>query len=422
MTGILLCGCTRWSYLRMCDLCFFFFNDTATTEIYTLSLHDALPIPRWRPRTGSPVRTPYARRAPGHACVHPTTRRRPTPRPVAVCARRAGATETRPGWPRSMPAADRCTGVPARPPARPAPRRPILPRRHCAQPARGSGRRYPAATRARRSCPLPGPECPSAQRPPGRAERPAHRVPEATRPARPPRPPRGVAPRGPGAGGRRDRRSRRHLPRRQADRESRALPHRALHLEMASVRFGQLAHDGQAETGTRLSAVGLVELVEDARQRLGRDAAAAIGHRHPQLVTSAVAFDPDGCAGRGVLDAVGQQVRKDLTHPVLVPHHQRSVAFPGKVDADVALLGNATQSLCDLLDAVAEREHLRRHAQLAGLRPRQLEQILDQVGESLALAVDHVQPIGLDRIVLGSAERVDVPLDYDQRSIARTYG
>src|SRR5712664_5009330 len=28
---------------------FFFFNDTATTEIYTLSLHDALPISRWRP-------------------------------------------------------------------------------------------------------------------------------------------------------------------------------------------------------------------------------------------------------------------------------------------------------------------------------------------------------------------------------------
>src|SRR6266481_9520204 len=28
-----------------CLLSFFFFNDTATTEIYTLSLHDALPIP-----------------------------------------------------------------------------------------------------------------------------------------------------------------------------------------------------------------------------------------------------------------------------------------------------------------------------------------------------------------------------------------
>src|SRR2546426_4956262 len=35
-----------YTYLILyCYLCFFFFfNDTATTEIYTLSLHDALPI------------------------------------------------------------------------------------------------------------------------------------------------------------------------------------------------------------------------------------------------------------------------------------------------------------------------------------------------------------------------------------------
>src|SRR6266496_5838690 len=31
---------------RVLYLLFFFFNDTATTEIYTLSLHDALPIYR----------------------------------------------------------------------------------------------------------------------------------------------------------------------------------------------------------------------------------------------------------------------------------------------------------------------------------------------------------------------------------------
>src|SRR6266850_2287609 len=36
------CRCPERSF----SLCvFFFFNDTATTEIYTLSLHDALPIP-----------------------------------------------------------------------------------------------------------------------------------------------------------------------------------------------------------------------------------------------------------------------------------------------------------------------------------------------------------------------------------------
>src|SRR5688572_32968454 len=33
----------------ICPSSFFFFNDTATTEIYTLSLHDALPISLFDP-------------------------------------------------------------------------------------------------------------------------------------------------------------------------------------------------------------------------------------------------------------------------------------------------------------------------------------------------------------------------------------
>src|SRR2546430_10640342 len=42
---------------------FFFFNDTATTEIYTLSLHDALPI--WRSRSSTrPRRCSWRSRRP----------------------------------------------------------------------------------------------------------------------------------------------------------------------------------------------------------------------------------------------------------------------------------------------------------------------------------------------------------------------
>src|SRR3954466_16434022 len=41
----------------------FFFNDTATTEIYTLSLHDALPIWAARPRRSRPRRPPRAGRS-----------------------------------------------------------------------------------------------------------------------------------------------------------------------------------------------------------------------------------------------------------------------------------------------------------------------------------------------------------------------
>src|SRR3712207_9278225 len=40
----------------------FFFNDTATTEIYTLSLHDALPIWKPSPETSPPSKTGLARR------------------------------------------------------------------------------------------------------------------------------------------------------------------------------------------------------------------------------------------------------------------------------------------------------------------------------------------------------------------------
>src|SRR5215204_7037839 len=40
-------------FLRL-PLFFFFFNDTATTEIYTLSLHDALPILPRRPQDAGP--------------------------------------------------------------------------------------------------------------------------------------------------------------------------------------------------------------------------------------------------------------------------------------------------------------------------------------------------------------------------------
>src|SRR5471030_3503743 len=50
--------CFFFNFMRCLSfLFFFFFNDTATTEIYTLSLHDALPISA--SRTASPSsRTP----------------------------------------------------------------------------------------------------------------------------------------------------------------------------------------------------------------------------------------------------------------------------------------------------------------------------------------------------------------------------
>src|SRR2546426_9188140 len=68
----------------------FFFNDTATTEIYTLSLHDALPISG--PRSGLPRRAGRGtvRRYPAHS--RPDARTRPRgSRGVPPAVRRGGS-------------------------------------------------------------------------------------------------------------------------------------------------------------------------------------------------------------------------------------------------------------------------------------------------------------------------------------------
>src|SRR5256885_16982856 len=55
MSNLMVDGHVSYIYSEILVFLCFFFNDTATTEIYTLSLHDALPIsaptrptPRWR--------------------------------------------------------------------------------------------------------------------------------------------------------------------------------------------------------------------------------------------------------------------------------------------------------------------------------------------------------------------------------------
>src|SRR5207248_9690644 len=50
----------HWRRLHYVFFFFFFFTDTATTEIYTLSLHDALPI-SWNPAAKPCPRTPAPR-------------------------------------------------------------------------------------------------------------------------------------------------------------------------------------------------------------------------------------------------------------------------------------------------------------------------------------------------------------------------
>src|SRR3712207_4577924 len=97
---------------------FFFFNDTATTEIYTLSLHDALPI--YRPVRQPVLRRPAGTRAPGrrrrlrpcrgaHGRAGPGAGRRPRPAPHTAVRGRAQR-RREPGGRERDPAVDRADG------------------------------------------------------------------------------------------------------------------------------------------------------------------------------------------------------------------------------------------------------------------------------------------------------------------------
>src|SRR5260221_2889301 len=87
----------------ICLFFFFFFNDTATTEIYTLSLHDALPISRWPSSswgsTSSPTRA-YANRSKNQAmsatvAASPRKARAAQPVPAARLSRAGDRKSTR---------------------------------------------------------------------------------------------------------------------------------------------------------------------------------------------------------------------------------------------------------------------------------------------------------------------------------------
>src|SRR6266478_4265175 len=79
--------------------CFFFFNDTATTEIYTLSLHDALPIPTCAGASGARAcdgPPPTAGRAWRRRSVANTRRSSPTRH--CTSRPRAAGTDAPPSW------------------------------------------------------------------------------------------------------------------------------------------------------------------------------------------------------------------------------------------------------------------------------------------------------------------------------------
>src|SRR2546426_12455296 len=96
---VLTCLSSFCVVVLQCFFFFFFFNDTATTEIYTLSLHDALPICESTAAARAPPRAspsrPRTRRAGLERAAGWGVRAVAATRPVGPAGARGGAQPAR---------------------------------------------------------------------------------------------------------------------------------------------------------------------------------------------------------------------------------------------------------------------------------------------------------------------------------------
>src|ERR671915_1780104 len=109
---------------------------------------------------------------------------------------------------------------------------------------------------------------------------------------------------------------------RQLEEERRAASLALLDPDAAAHPADELAADVQAQPRAADAAehlrVEAVELLEDARQLLGRDAEALVQHAETHHAVGRLRAELDPAAVGGVLDRVLDEVDEDLSHAILV--------------------------------------------------------------------------------------------------------
>ena len=168
------------------------------------------------------------------------------------------------------------------------------------------------------------------------------------------------------------------------------------------------------------AAITLLELLEQDRQPILRDARAGIRDRDHHLpVTRLGARESQAhadAAAFGELDGVAGEVDQDLPHPVGVAQQaQGHVLGDVEGDLDTLVLGAGRQQLDHALGERRQVEGLGREIETAGLDPGEVEHAVDQAEQRLA-AGPHGLDIGaLFRIEIGPEDEIGHSQDAVER-------
>ncbi|EPH46818.1 putative Hybrid signal transduction histidine kinase J [Streptomyces aurantiacus JA 4570] len=231
---------------------------------------------------------------------------------------------------------------------------------------------------------------------------------------------------------------------RQIQREGGAAARLARRVDLAAEQPRDLPADRQAEAGAAVlaarGAVGLLERLEDHPHLAGGDADAGVGHGErdqvgvgvpqrtglqellPDGVGHVVAGEPDDQfdrSGVGELHRVGQQVAQHLQEALFVRVQRRGqLRRHAYGEVESLLCGQRAESGLYVVHELDERDARRADVHLARLDLRQVEDVVDELEQVRARAVDRLGELHL----LGREVRVGVvgeQLGQDQQGVER---
>ena len=175
-------------------------------------------------------------------------------------------------------------------------------------------------------------------------------------------------------------------------REDRPLAEFALHLHVPSQQRGQLARQRQAQPGAPQALLNgrihLGEVVEDVGQVLRGDTDAGVGHGQAHLVRAVRAHGHAHLALERELQGVGDEVAQDLRELAVIGVQPRDALGLLEHQGQLRVGQDGAEHAAQGGEQVHHLEPSGRDVHPPGFDLRQVQQVVDHVGELLAGALD----------------------------------
>ncbi|GBD28482.1 hypothetical protein HRbin31_00500 [bacterium HR31] len=168
----------------------------------------------------------------------------------------------------------------------------------------------------------------------------------------------------------------------------------ALRPDPAALHLHQVLGDGQAQAGAPAGAgagaVCAVEAFEHVRQVVRGDAPAGVRHRDPDLRALATDLHVDAPALGGELEGVVHQVGEHLLYTVRIRQHH-AAGFRGAGELHPCTFRPGLLTAHQGAAQLPEVHRLEAEGDPFRLQPRELQQVVHQLGESVGLGLDDLQ-------------------------------